>query len=399
MTLQNLRALARRTLGAGAASRLTTRQSLVRALATRAEPASGPSTPRAAAKAVAAGAVTKRTARRPPAAKPGARRVEKKPAARKPARSVAKPSKAGKPEQPAKPATPRRPAKQPARLAKPEPAKDAPARARKPQRSPDPRPPRARAAPRPRRTRSGNGEGATDPAGFFVARVRGEEAVRGAPHPMLESARPPPVARRAPRPGAVEDEDAAPRGSALGPRDEELGELPASYGEDTLVLLPRDPTSLFAFWDQSDETMRQAFRDLARPRAQLWLWARAGEGWERVRVVDLALESRAWYLHGLEPGRSYRAELRAVDGGRERAIGPGSGEVELPRAGPSPIVEDRFVRLPWDQPLGPPLGPGHPGPELPFEARQALAELSTWVGEALQSSSGPTPPADEGERR
>jgi hypothetical protein len=217
-----------------------------------------------------------------------------------------------------------------------------------------------------------------DPAGFFVARVRGEGAVRGAPHAMLEEARPPT--------------------SALALRaDEQLGDLPASYGEDTLALLPRDPTSLFAFWDHSERTLRDAFRALARPRVELWLWARAGDGWERVRVVELALEPRGWYLHGLEPGRGYRAELRVLDDeGRERALGPGSGEVGLPPAGPSPLVDDRFVRIPWDQPLGPPLGPGHRGPELPLETRQALAELSAWP--EGPSSGRPSSPGGGGER-
>jgi hypothetical protein len=240
---------------------------------------------------------------------------------------------------------------------------------------------RPAAAPEPGGPRAGNGEGAMDPAGFFVARVRGEEAVREAPHPM--------AADRAQEAGA----------GAAPPADERLGELPRSYDEDTLVLLPRDPTSLFAYWDQSERTLRESFRDLAQPRAELWLWARAGDGWERVRTVELALESRGWYLHGLAPGRSYRAELRAVDDeGRQRAVGPGSGEVALPPAGPSLIVDDRLIRLPWEEALGPALGPGWRAPDLPQEARDALARLSSGPPGEGPTSGAPPPPGGGGAR-
>jgi hypothetical protein len=299
LTLRSLRALARRRFGA-AAARLTTREALVRALS-----------------------------RKGAAAAPPARKA--KPPARKVAAAAAKKKAA--------------PAKKPAPARK----AAAPGRRRKP-------------SGKPAASPAGDGEASLDPDGFFVARVRGEGAVRDAPHPMSEARLPP--------------------GRFAALEDEQLGELPWSYGEDTLVLLPREPTSLFAYWDQAEATLQGAFRALERPRVQLWLWARDGDGWERVRVVDLALESRGWYLHDLAPGRSYRAELRAVDGARERAVGPGSGEVALPPVGPSPIVEDRFVRLSWDQPLGPPLGPGWRGPELPTEARDALAQASAWPGEA-----------------
>lgn len=218
-------------------------------------------------------------------------------------------------------------------------------------------------------------DAALDPAGFFVARVRGEDAVREAPHPMSEAAEgaPPAAARRAPSP-------------------EDLGELPWSYGEDMLVVLPRDPRSLFVYWDHSEATLRDAFRGLDAPRVELVLSARAGEGWEPVRRVPLALESRGWYVHDIDAGRTYRAELRVVDdAGRERLLGPRSGAAAVPPAGPSPAVDDRFVHLPWDRPLGPALGEGHRRAELPEEAREDLARLSTWSGEGEAGSGAMRP--------
>lgn len=216
-----------------------------------------------------------------------------------------------------------------------------------------------------------------DPDGFFVARVRGEDAVREAPHPLVE-----------PAPEGEEEEEIP---SSV--PDERLGELPWGYGDDAFVALPRDPRTLFLYWDWSPDTRARAFEGLDHPRAQLWIFARAGEGWDRLRTVEFALESRGYYVHDLQPGRTYRAEIHAVDRhGRERILSHGSNEVALPAVGPSPLVDDRFVRIPWELPLGRLLGPGHAGAPFSEEARSLLARLSDWSRfagrEAWGSSAG-----------
>ncbi len=221
-------------------------------------------------------------------------------------------------------------------------------------------------------------EGATDPEGFFVARVRGEDAVREAPHPLGEAASD--TGARVP--------EGVPENPAY---DERLGDLPWGYADDAVVALPRDPRSLFLYWDHADETVRRGFEGLDHPRAQLWLFARGDAGWERIRAVEVALESRGYYVHDLEPGRTYRAELHAFDrAGRERRVGPSSNEIALPPVGPSPVIDDRFIRIPWEQPLGGLLGPGHPRPGFPEDARAALARLSDWrrTGMAYGGSPG-----------
>jgi hypothetical protein len=216
-----------------------------------------------------------------------------------------------------------------------------------------------------RRARAG--EALPDPEGYFVARVRGEDAVRDAPHPMAESGSDAPLAS---------DE-----GEALGVLawDEQLGDLPWGYGDDAFVALPRDPSSLFLYWDLAQDTVARGFAGLEHGRAQLWVFVQAGDGWERIRTVEFALESRGWYLHDLEPGRAYRVEIHAADArGGERLLGHASNAVRLPPLGPSPIVDDRFLRIPWDVSLGQLLGPGHPGGPFSDEARALLARLSDW---------------------
>lgn len=165
--------------------------------------------------------------------------------------------------------------------------------------------------------------------GFFVARVAGEEEVRR--HHLTEEA-------QAVEPGA--------NGHGF---DEQLGELPPSYGGESAVLLPRDPGTLFFFWDFSAHAREEAARGLPDPRAVI----RVYEGEELVREVDFALESRSYYLHGLQPGRAYRVEAHFVGSdGRSRRVGAASNAVALPSAGPSGDLTVRFMRIPWDMPLG-----------------------------------------------
>ena len=212
------------------------------------------------------------------------------------------------------------------------------------------------------RTRQGDASAAgQDPEGFFVARVGGEEAVRGSPHPMLES-------------GGWSEEVAPP----LAAYDEQLGELPWSYGGDQLVAMPRDPRTLYVYWDHGDETHTQALAGLDQPRVQLWLFVK-GAGWERVRAIDFALEAGGWYLHDLEPGRIYRVEIHAVDrAGEVRLLRHASNEVGLPPDGPSEVVDDRFVSIPWDLPLPHLVGDGEPGGPFSEALRQALARRIDW---------------------
>jgi hypothetical protein len=160
--------------------------------------------------------------------------------------------------------------------------------------------------------------------------------------------------------------------------DEGLGDLPWSYGDDVFVGLPRDPRTMFFYWDHSEETRKRGFEWLDRPRAQLRVLALRGDGeWETVRVAEFALEARGFYVHDLEPGRTYRGVIVAVSAdGRERRVGEPSNEVALPSSGPSPVVDDRFANIPWDLPLDGWLRDARAGGAFPDEIRALLSRLS-----------------------
>lgn len=160
--------------------------------------------------------------------------------------------------------------------------------------------------------------------GFFVARVAGEKEARR--HHLTEET------------GHLRAESSF---------DEGLGDLPASYGGDLAVLLPRDPRTLFFFWEFREQTVREAFAGLKSPRTIL----RVLEGDRLIREVDFALESKSFYLHDLEPARPYRIEVYAAgEGGALRLLWATPRSITLPPEGPSSDLSFRTWRLPWDVP-------------------------------------------------
>ncbi|MBF5041245.1 MULTISPECIES: DUF4912 domain-containing protein [Myxococcaceae] len=196
--------------------------------------------------------------------------------------------------------------------------------------------------------------------GFFVARVAGEEEARR--HHLTH----PPA-----------HEVSAPHPSSQG-----MGELPSEYADDAAIALPRDPRTLFVFWDISQAARERALNGVSEPRAVL----RVFEGERMVREQDFALESRSFYLHGLTPGRAYRVELHFVGrDGRSRRIGHSTNRVQLPPEGPSADHSVRFMRVPA---AGVPrLGALEPQPAaLPPAA--TVREYITWRRVPLPGSGG-----------
>ncbi|GEL73829.1 hypothetical protein MVI01_56130 [Myxococcus virescens] len=156
--------------------------------------------------------------------------------------------------------------------------------------------------------------------GFFVARVAGEEEARS--HHLVERtpvSPPPPV-------------DA-----------EGLGELPEGYQDDAVLLLPRDPHTLFVSWDFSLGALLRAQDALEAPRTVLRVF-----GDEQMeRELDFAVEARGFYIQGLPSGRTYRVEAHFVGrDGRSCRIGASSNRVMLPPAGVSTDLTVRFLRVP-----------------------------------------------------
>ena len=90
-------------------------------------------------------------------------------------------------------------------------------------------------------------------------------------------------------------------------------DLPDSYKDDRLVLMARDPHSLFAYWDMSDRTWQR----LDSPGTSLLLTLVCLDDPEASLSFEAPRQrSGSYYVHIAAPSRRYRAALAAVrDGG------------------------------------------------------------------------------------
>ncbi|HUM09902.1 MAG TPA: DUF4912 domain-containing protein [Myxococcaceae bacterium] len=145
------------------------------------------------------------------------------------------------------------------------------------------------------------------------------------------------------------------------PPEREPFASPREAGTDAPLLLVRDPTTLFVFWDFRRELERGAALGLREPKLLLRLY----RGPDLDRSLELALAVRSTYVTGLTPGQEYSAEVLLLGrDGWTRPVGSRSAVRRLPPGRVSAQLEVRTLRLPWSEPLS-----GAPAPSPPSAPR------------------------------
>src|SRR4051812_32207678 len=89
------------------------------------------------------------------------------------------------------------------------------------------------------------------------------------------------------------------------PQYEDLGALPASYQEDVLFLVARDPRWLFAYWDF--DASRYPAGSMRYGYPQFFL--RIQRGAETEGTVEINPHARNWYVPVHSPDTDYTAEI------------------------------------------------------------------------------------------
>ena len=106
----------------------------------------------------------------------------------------------------------------------------------------------------------------------------------------------------APAPSADSDHPA--------PAFEDLGPLPASYHEDTLFLIARDPRWLFSYWDFDHH--RYPATNMRYGYAQFFLKVSRAAG-EQETMVEINPAAKNWYVAVNHPDTTYTAEIGYFD--------------------------------------------------------------------------------------
>jgi hypothetical protein len=132
--------------------------------------------------------------------------------------------------------------------------------------------------------------------------------------------------------------------------DAHLPQLPDGYGQDRLVLLPRDPNWMYAYWDLQGSS-REAAREQGGQNLALRLYEYHDDQLEPMAEHWVQEVSRSWYLPVPSPGQSYLLELgyRKADGGWLPLLT--SNRIIVPPAQPSSVIADEFATLWIDEPL------------------------------------------------
>ena len=90
-------------------------------------------------------------------------------------------------------------------------------------------------------------------------------------------------------------------------QEENLGELPDTYGTDRLFLAARDPHWLFAYWDFSHQQMADFRRQASDGRVVLRVFEKNHD--TPVAELTLAHDARNWYIPANKAATTYSAEL------------------------------------------------------------------------------------------
>ena len=144
-------------------------------------------------------------------------------------------------------------------------------------------------------------------------------------------------------------------GGPLASVDQDLGELPAGYGESRIVLLPRDPQWAYTYWDvpneHKEELRRQGGQQLALRLYDITdinLEYQAPHNVQEYLCDELA---REWYLPIPVSDRDYVADIgyRCADG--RWLVLARSAPVRVPPVYPSDWIEDNFITVDWEQDL------------------------------------------------
>ena len=135
--------------------------------------------------------------------------------------------------------------------------------------------------------------------------------------------------------------------------------LPSFYGADCLKLMVQGPTVLFAYWEITWPRMRMVASYLQSDYRQIQKGLRLYDVTDRLfdghnahsyRDVLVLGDASSWYLHDIQPNRTYIADFGLFD-----------GDTFCPILRSEPVATPRNSKAVWGEPLIEPVtDPGTP---------------------------------------
>ena len=121
----------------------------------------------------------------------------------------------------------------------------------------------------------------------------------------------------------------------------EATELPASYGDNRLVVMARDPNWAYAYWDLAPDRLRDCSRNARSTAGEpRWILRVYSAGAEEGSYFDIVIkvESRSYYLNLSRPGARFVVAIGVVDSSGIFRTATESDPVSMPLGQPSKTV-------------------------------------------------------------
>lgn len=95
-----------------------------------------------------------------------------------------------------------------------------------------------------------------------------------------------------------------------------IKEIPSGYGDNKIILMARDPHTLFSYWELQDTIIKGAVESLKAKgnisfKKVLRVYDVTGraENPEPVMDLELSREAVSWYINGVAPGKEWMIDI------------------------------------------------------------------------------------------
>lgn len=135
-------------------------------------------------------------------------------------------------------------------------------------------------------------------------------------------------------------------------KTESSGVLPESYGDTKIVVLPRDPFWIYAYWEVSEKTTSSLSKKLSKDIYEKSRWILRvydvtdinfnGKNAHRSFDIPISLTTGSWYINCGQPNRVWCVDLGLLSPEGRFILVARSNIVPTPRYGVSPITDEKW---------------------------------------------------------
>jgi hypothetical protein len=132
----------------------------------------------------------------------------------------------------------------------------------------------------------------------------------------------------------------------------QITDLPASYGDTKIVLLPRDPWWCFAYWEIGEQTkqeLRAIYGENVKYVIRVYDVTNVvnfdGKNANKYFDIEINPAANNWYINVGEPNRSWCVDLGLITSDGKFVVITRSNIVTMPRFGVSALTDEQWAVL------------------------------------------------------